>query len=67
MLAAEVDGGVWTGGRHTRGAGFVADCEKKNSALILGWRVLQFPGPHVEDGTAIKFLREALVTLSSSP
>jgi hypothetical protein len=66
MLAAEVDGGVWTAGRHTRGAGFVADCEKMNSALLLGWRVLRFPGPHVEDGTAIKFLREALVTLSPS-
>ena len=60
MLAIEVDGGVWSGGRHTRGAGFVADCEKLNTATLLGWRVLRFPGPHITDGTAAKMLRQAL-------
>lgn len=60
MLAVEVDGGVMSGGRHTRGAGFVADCEKLNTATLLGWRVLRFPGPHVTDGTAAKMLRQAL-------
>jgi len=40
MLAVEVDGGTWTGGRHTRGAGFEADCEKLNAAVIAGFRVL---------------------------
>lgn len=59
MLAAEVDGGVWSGGRHTRGAGFIEDCVKLNRALLLGWRVLRFPGPHVKDGTALKILQEA--------
>lgn len=60
MLAAEVDGGVWTSGRHTRGAGFIEDCVKLNAALVLGWRVLRFPGPHVKNGAALKTLREAL-------
>lgn len=60
MLAVEVDGGVWSGGRHTRGAGFIADCEKLNTATLLGWRVLRLPGPHVKDGTAVKMLRQAL-------
>lgn len=60
MLAVEVDGGVWSGGRHTRGAGFIADCEKLNTATLLGWRVLRFPGSHVKDGTAEKMLRQAL-------
>lgn len=40
-VALEVEGGAWTGGRHTRAAGFLADMEKYNRAVILGWRVLR--------------------------
>lgn len=60
MIAVEVDGGVWSGGRHTRGAGFVADCEKVNEATAMGWRVFRFPTPHVSDGSAIAILRRVL-------
>lgn len=38
-IAVELDGGVWGGGRHTRGSGFIGDCEKGNAACSLGWRV----------------------------
>jgi very-short-patch-repair endonuclease len=41
MLALEIDGGVWTRGRHTRGAGFLRDVEKLNAAAIQGWSVLR--------------------------
>ena len=40
-VALEVDGGVWTGGRHTRGAGFIKDIEKLNAATFAGWRVVR--------------------------
>lgn len=60
MIAVEVDGGVWSGGRHTRGAGFVADCEKVNEATAMGWRVFRFPTPHVSDGSAVEMLRRVL-------
>lgn len=40
-IALEVEGGVWTKGRHTRGAGFMADIEKYNEAACLGWRVVR--------------------------
>jgi len=52
-LLIEVDGGVWTQGRHTRGAGYIADCEKFNAAAMLGWRVLRFCEPHITDLSAL--------------
>jgi hypothetical protein len=41
MVALEVEGGVWAGGRHTRGSGFVRDIEKYNRAVVLGWRLVR--------------------------
>lgn len=41
MLAVEIDGGAWTGGRHVRGSGFTRDCEKMTEAALMGWRVLR--------------------------
>ena len=40
-IGLEVEGGIWTGGRHVRGAGFLKDIEKYNAAAVLGWRVLR--------------------------
>ena len=40
-IALEVEGGVWTGGRHTRAKGFLEDMKKYNAAAVLGWRVLR--------------------------
>ena len=41
MVAIEVEGGIYTKGRHTRGKGFEADIEKYNTAESMGWHVLR--------------------------
>ena len=39
--AIELEGGAWSNGRHTRGKGFIADCEKYNAAGLLDWTVFR--------------------------
>lgn len=41
-VAVEIEGGIWTQGRHTRGAGVLADMQKYNAAAMLGWRLLRY-------------------------
>jgi very-short-patch-repair endonuclease len=60
MVAAEIEGGTWSGGRHTSGKGFEGDCEKYNSATLLGWKVFRFTGKHVKSGEAVQVILMAL-------
>lgn len=39
-VALEVQGGLFSGGRHSRGAALMKEHEKLNAAACLGWRVL---------------------------
>lgn len=59
-IALEIEGGTWVGGRHNRGAGYVNDLEKYNTATLLGWRLLRVTPEMVSDGTAL-LLIEALL------
>lgn len=56
-VAVEIEGGIFSGGRHTRGKGFESDCEKYNAAASDGWRVLRFTTGMVERGEAIAAVR----------
>ena len=38
----EIDGGCWIQGRHNRGNGFIADMEKHNQAVLLGYKILRY-------------------------
>lgn len=59
-LAVEVEGGTWTGGRHTTGSGFEADTEKYNKLTLMGWRVLRFTGTAIKSGLALQTIEAAL-------
>ncbi len=43
----ECEGAVWTGGRHTRGGGYIKDCEKYNEAAFNGWAVIRLTGSDI--------------------
>ena len=61
-LALEIDGAIWTNGRHTRGSGRLGDMEKMNAAATMGWRVIyRTPGQVYTDETA-RLLRAAIGT-----
>lgn len=42
LVAVEIEGGIYTNGRHTRGKGYKADMEKYNLATLLGWVILRY-------------------------
>lgn len=56
MLGIEIEGGIWTGGRHVRGQGYENDCIKYNSAIILGWNLLRFTPAMVRKGEALSII-----------
>lgn len=60
-IGIEVEGGIWNGGRHTRGKGFEGDCEKYNEAVMAGWKVLRFTPKMVETGAAVRLIENALL------
>jgi len=49
MVAVELEGGIFTRGRHTRGQGFHNDCDKYNAAQRLGGVVLRYTTLHMDD------------------
>jgi len=54
MIMVEVEGGIYSRGRHTRGSGFVKDCEKYNTATLLGWRVYRIPATWIATGRNLR-------------
>jgi len=60
LIAMEVEGGVWSGGRHVRGEGYEGDCEKYNEAQMAGWMVLRFTPGMIKQGKANTVLEHAL-------
>jgi len=61
-VLVEVEGGVWTGGRHTRGEGYTLDCEKYNAAAERGYYVLRYT-PAMLEGDTFAVIAQVLAVL----
>ena len=66
-LALEVEGGVWTRGRHTRGKGAIADMEKYNAAVIAGWRLLRVTPDQLHTLETVTMIRDVIYTAPPTP
>lgn len=64
-IALEVEGGVWTGGRHTSPTGFLGDMEKYNTATLLGWRVLRATPKELYTQKTFDMLKSAMTGAES--
>lgn len=59
-VALEVEGAVWTSGRHTRGSGFVKDLVKYNELARMGWRLVRITPNQLHDLETITLLTDCL-------
>ena len=59
-IALEVEGGVWTGGRHTSPKGFLGDMEKYNTATLMGWRVFRCTPDSLYTSGTLNLIRTAM-------
>ena len=60
LLALEIDGGLFAGGRHGGQRSVVRDVEKRAVAACLGWRIVPVTPSQVRSGVAVLYLRAAL-------
>lgn len=55
-LGIEIDGGIYAGGRHSRGQGMERDNEKLNAAALEGIVVMRFGPNQVKNGVAVNVI-----------
>ncbi len=59
-VALEIEGAIWTQGRHTHPVGFMADMEKYNEAALMGWTLIRVTGDMIKKGQALQLIERAL-------
>lgn len=60
-IAIEVEGGVWTQGRHVRPKGYIGDMEKYNQATLYGWSLLRFTPDEVLKTKTLNLIKELVI------
>lgn len=66
MVAAEVEGGTWTRGRHVRPKGYAEDCHKYAEAALAGWLVIRVTGDMIRSGVAVDMIKRAFEILKAA-
>jgi len=61
-VAIEVEGGIFTNGRHIRSSGFLRDMAKYNAAALLGWTVLRYSPQQIATGDWVNDVKQALAS-----
>jgi len=59
-VALEIEGGVWTGGRHVQPKGFLKDMDKYNAAALQGWCLLRTTPQKLLSQPTADMLKQAL-------
>jgi very-short-patch-repair endonuclease len=63
MILVEIEGGIWSGGRHTRGKGYIGDMEKYNAAVMMGYQVIRFSTEQVKSGLVVQQIEKMVGNL----
>ena len=53
-IIVELEGAIFTQGRHTRGKGYARDCAKYNFAAEMGYPVLRYNSESLKDPEAVE-------------
>lgn len=64
-IAIEQEGGIWTNGRHVRGAGYKRDMEKYSLAAVEGWIVIRRTPQELATMETLDLIRRAIQTAES--
>ena len=59
-IAVEIQGAIFVGGRHVRGAALLKEYEKLNEAACRGWRIVFVTPQQVNDGSAFAWIERLL-------
>ncbi len=59
-ILLEVEGGIYIGGRHTRGVGFKNDMDKYNSATSMGYSVLRVTPSDLMKTSTLDLIKETI-------
>lgn len=59
-VALEIEGAVWTNGRHTRPKGFLGDIEKYNNLSLNGIYLLRVTPDNLLKTSTVEMLRKCL-------
>lgn len=65
-IAVEQEGGIHTGGRHVRGAGYAKDMEKYSEASVMGWILIRRTPSQMLTGETLDLIRRAVELRKSS-